>query len=107
GAAPREEPGNAHNTPPVSPPPPGAPPPVAAEIEILPDRQVGKDAAPLGHMDKPARDDRRGLLSLDRAAGEPDGAVRRAQHARDGAVERRLPRSVRAEHRDDLAGGDL
>src|SRR5262249_56658421 len=68
--------------------PPAAAPPVAAEIEIFLDRQVGKDAAPLGHVDEPARDDRCRLLALDGAAREADGAVRGAQHAGDRAVER-------------------
>src|SRR5207302_10778054 len=61
--------------------PPDAAAPVAAEIEILLDGQIGKDASRLGHVDEPARDDRRWLLALDGLAGEADGSARRAQHA--------------------------
>src|SRR5215467_984228 len=70
--------------------PPYAAPPVAAEIEIFLDRQVGKDTAPLGHVDEPARNDRRWLLALDGAICEADGAVCGAQHTGDRAVERGL-----------------
>src|SRR5262249_19807177 len=51
---------------------PAAATPVAAEVEILLHRQVGKNTAPLGHVDEPAREDRSGLFGLDGAAGEPD-----------------------------------
>src|SRR5262249_61594630 len=85
---PRGEPRKDRKPPAPFPPPPRAAPPVAAEIEIFFDRQVGKDAAPLGHVDEPTRDDRRRLLALDGAAREADGAARGAQHAGDRAVER-------------------
>ena len=85
---------------------PRSPAPIAAEIEILSHRQIGKDAAALRHVDKPARDDLRRFLPLDRDAVEMDRAGARAHHTRKRAVERRLADAVGTEHGDDLAGLD-
>ena len=56
---------------------------------------------------RPARDDRRRLLALDRGAVEADRAARARTMPEMRAVERRFADAVGAEHGDDLARRDI
>src|SRR5580700_659345 len=80
---------------------------IAAEIEIVAHRQVGKNAPAFGNVNEAAGNDRRRLLMLDSRAVEQDRAAARTHNAGDGAVERRLADAVRAENGDDLARVDF
>ena len=71
--------------------------PVTSEIEIVPDAQVGKNATPFRHVNKPAHDDFRGLFLLDRMSCEANGASLGAQHTGDCAIERRFADAIRTE----------
>src|SRR5262249_54142423 len=46
--------------------------PISPKIEIVPDAQIGKDAAAFWHMNEATRDDACRLLSLDHMSGKPD-----------------------------------
>ena len=76
---------------------------VGAHLEILADGQVGEDPPPLRHLRDPARHAAIRALRRDVRALEPDPAGARLEQTAHGAQERRLPRAVRADQRDDLA----
>jgi hypothetical protein len=52
--------------------------PIAAEIQVVAHRQVGKNSPTLGHVNESAGDDDGGTLSFDRIAVETDRACARA-----------------------------
>ncbi len=79
---------------------------IAAEIQILTDREIGKYASAFRHMDETAGDDGLRLLVREIMALEIDRAGPCPHDARQRAIKRRLSDPVRTEHRHDLAGYD-
>src|SRR5579883_507436 len=86
--------------------PAGAATAVAAELEVLANRQVGEDAPAFRDLDEARLDDagRAGTGDIDTV--EVDPAAERTIEAAEIVVERRLAGAVAAQQRHDLAGAD-
>jgi hypothetical protein len=78
--------------------------PVGPEEEVLADRQPGEEAAPLRHEGDARFHHLFGAAPDQLPAGEFHRSGGRAQLAGDRPQQRRLPGTVGAEERDDLAG---
>src|SRR5581483_8474585 len=76
---------------------------IRAELEILPDGEVGEQPAALEDVSQAERDALVGRQAVDRTPGQPDPALARSHQTRDAVEERRLPGAVRTQERDDLA----
>ena len=81
--------------------------PKASELEVLANRQVGKDAPAFGHLDQAKLDHARGVGSMDVLAIEPHAASSLRCNARQDVVERRFAGAVAAEQGHDLAPSDV
>ena len=77
-----------------------------ADQQVLAHRQVGEDAAALGHVDDAEAHDRVRPQRADRLAVEPDAAAAGPHQAADRAQQRGLARAVGAEDADQLAALD-
>jgi hypothetical protein len=62
--------------------------PIGAELEVVPHREIGKHAPPLGHLDQPRLDDAGRARAADLAAVEADRAAERPVEAADVVVQR-------------------
>ena len=67
---------------------------ISSQFEVVSYAQVGKNAAPFRHVNKSARNDSRRLFPLDCVPCELNGALGRAQHPGDCAVERRFTDAI-------------
>src|SRR5205085_6061377 len=95
---------------------PGAQPPEGAQLEILLHGLVRKELAPFGHETEAARhhvvraDADDVVTAVANFVGgtrcEANRSLPNGNEAADGAEQRRLPRTVAAEDRDDLAVAD-
>ena len=74
-----------------------------AELEVLADGQGSEEPPPLGDQGDAARRDGVRRQPVDPLAVEPDGAGVDGQQPGDGLEQRRLPRAVGADERDELA----
>src|SRR5262249_25951790 len=81
--------------------------PKTAELEVLANRQVGKDAPAFGHLDEAQLDDARSVGSMDVLTFEPHAAGGQRRDARQDIVERRLAGAVAAEQGHDLVASDV
>ena len=79
---------------------------IAAEVQIVSDRQIGKDASTLGDLNEPGFDDVHRRHTGDIAAIELDGTSKRSIETADGVVQRRLAGAVAAQQCHDLAFAD-
>ena len=76
------------------------------EPQVLLDRELGEEPAALRDESDPAPRDRLGRAPAQRSLAEADLARARRDEPHDRVQRRRLPRAVRADQPDDLAGRD-
>src|SRR6516162_10545790 len=79
-------------------------PPVRAEPQIVRDRKTREDPASLRNMSKPAGSNLAWAHVCDISSPKNDFTPGGADHARDGAHDRGLPRTVAPDQADELPG---